>query len=125
MKKMIFALVGSALLLTACSRENKLNKILDGEWNVTELDNQPMPSGTTGTIKFEAGSKGTGNITSTFTVTGIAQPMVSTGTYELEEDTKMTTFVGNDTSVVTVVSYSKTDLHFRDMDNSNLKATKK
>ena len=51
MKKMLFALVGSALLLTACSKENKLNKVLDGEWNVTEYDGQAVAAGVQ-TLKF-------------------------------------------------------------------------
>ena len=44
MKKLLSALVISATVLFSCSKEAKLSRKIDGEWNVTTIDSEPLVS---------------------------------------------------------------------------------
>jgi len=80
------------------SKEAKLNRKIDGEWNVTTVDGNPV-SASTGyesiVFQFEKDKKGKGNVTLTASSASTAQlpSFVYTGTYTLNEDTKINTIL--------------------------------
>jgi len=97
MKKLLSALVISATVLFSCSKEAKLNRKIDGEWNVTTIDSEPLVSESI-VFKFEKDKKGEGNvlITETGTTSNQAGSTTYTGTYTLNEDTEINTILTSD-----------------------------
>lgn len=111
MKKLLFALMAVAFMASSCSKEAKLNKKLDGTWNVTKMNGGALPSGSSIKMTFSKEKKGKGD----YTVVSTFPPLpafTETGTYTLEEDTRIyTTATGASTAdTMVVASYSKTDL---------------
>jgi hypothetical protein len=115
MKKLMMIMVAATLVLASCSKESKLNRKLDGSWDIVSLSvngaDQPMGT-TTMVMEFVKDKKGVGTYTQTSTTNSVAT--VSTGTYVLTDDTKLTTTqltptVETATQIV-VTDYSKTDL---------------
>lgn len=113
MKKMLFVMLAVvAVVAASCSKEAKLNKTLDGTWNVTKIDGAALPTGMSMKITFVKGKKGVGTYTSVTTIPGFGTD-TQTGSYELEDDTKLyMTPTGGTKDTTTVVSYSKTDIKF-------------
>lgn len=100
-------------VLASCSKSNKLNKRLDGTWNVVKINENAVPTGFSYTLKFTKEKDGKGAFT--FTTTTLTIPVTQTGTYSLIDDTKLVmTYSAQDIDTLTVVSYSKTDLKLND-----------
>ena len=108
-------MVAATLVLASCSKESKLNRKLDGSWNVVSysVNGADQPFGTsTMVMEFVKDKKGVGTYTQTSTTSSGSS--VSTGTYVLTDDTKLTisqltpTVETADQFVVT--DYSKSDL---------------
>jgi len=114
-----------AIMFASCSKSNKLNKRLDGEWNVVTIDGTALGSGESVVIKFTKDKKGKGAYVTTFTFSGVSD--TETGTYVLEDDTKITmTETGETTGDVSLIKdYSKTDLTLTDTDGSDAIVLKK
>lgn len=129
MKKVILAVFAVVVMVASCSKENKLNRRLDGEWNVTSYGGTAMPSGYTAVLKFEKDKKGKGKFT--FTQTGPTGAVTSNGTYDLEKDDKIYTLdatAGSTQDTMLVAEYSKTKLVLTDPQGSatsKIEATKK
>lgn len=127
MKKVLLSIFVIAVFAVSCSKENKLNRRLDGEWNVTTLGGTALPSGSSMTFKFEKDKKGKGSYTSVFSDGTTTE--TTTGTYDLEEDTKIyTTDSDGEKDTLVVVSYDKTSLKLTDVAGttaSTMEATKK
>jgi len=126
MKKVFSAICVVAILLTACSKEGKLNKKLDGDWNVTMASGQVIVAPTVVTITFGKDKKDNGTYSINFT-DGV-NSSVETGSYTLEDDTKITlTDVTDptDPSIFTITEYSKTTLKMTESDGTLIEATKK
>jgi uncharacterized protein (TIGR03066 family) len=127
--KKVLSIVAIAMLFiaTSCSKEAKLNRKLDGEWNVTTVDGVAPEAGTSMSIKFEKDEKGTGKVTMTETGGGMSFSLP--GTYTLTDDKSISmvlTFMGDaETSVFTVSDYSKSELTMADEDGSVFKLEKK
>lgn len=109
-------MVAATLVLASCSKESKLNRKLDGSWNVVSYSvdgvDQSMTN-VTMVMSFTKDKKGVGTYTNTLTVLSV--PQVETGSYVLTEDAtitenKITPGTGSSTSVYTVTDYSKSDL---------------
>ncbi len=116
MKKLMMVMVAATLVLASCSKESKLNRKLDGSWNVVSYSvdgvDQSMTN-VTMVMSFTKDKKGVGTYTNTLTVLSV--PQVETGSYVLTEDAtitenKITPGTGSSTSVYTVTDYSKSDL---------------
>ncbi|MFN5444315.1 MAG: META domain-containing protein [Crocinitomicaceae bacterium] len=63
MKKLIYAaFILLAVAFTSCSKEARINRKLDGEWKVTSIAGQPIPTDQTLYFTFEKdGKKGKGS----------------------------------------------------------------
>ena len=113
-----------AVAAASCSKEAKLNKTMDGTWNVTKIDGAALPTGFAMSITYTKGKKGTGTYSSTTTITGIGTE-TSTGTYELVDDvTVYSTDSDGIKDTLTVVTYSKTDIQFKANDGTTIDAVK-
>lgn len=132
MKKFLFLSVAIlAFVLGSCSKEAKLNRKLDGKWDVVTFSGlTPASVGLTAfTIEFTKDKKGKGAYTTTMTEGSVSE--TSTGTYELTDDTKITmteTPTAGSTStpdVSTITNYSKTDLTLTTSDNTVIVLKKK
>ncbi len=122
--KKVLSIVAIAMLFiaTSCSKEAKLNRKLDGEWNVTTVDGVALDASATLTFKFEKDKKGNGKVTTTSTDTDIdyqgqTEYFSQTGTYTLTKDEVITmTFVDSEssgvTAAVTVTDYDKSNMTF-------------
>ena len=126
MKKLMMIRVAATMMMASCSKESKLNKKLDGSWNLVSMSengvDQPM-TGMTMVMAFVKDKKGVGTYTQTFTITGFPAS-VETGTYALTDDTsisitKLTPTAGTASSV-TVTDYSKTDMTLTDTDANGI-----
>ena len=113
MKKILFAMFAVAIMFASCSKESKLNRKLDGSWNLVTYDGAALATGESEVVKFDKDKKGKGTLT--YTATGSGLSVSFTGTYELDKDEKITiTITGSTANVETVVDYSKTDLTIKD-----------
>lgn len=111
-------MIAATLVLASCSKEARLNRKLEGTWNVqsyTENGNAFSMAGLTRSITFTKEKKGVGNYSMTTTI--LSFPTVETGTYAITSDTKITkTQVapvltsGSAITVMNIVSFSKTDM---------------
>jgi len=118
-------------VLASCSKESKLNRKIDGTWDVVTISGvAPSAFGvTTFTIAFSKDKKGTGTYTTT--MVGATGTDTGTGTYELTDDTKITMTNTPDAGEVatadvsTVTDYSKTDMTLTDSDNAVIVLKKK
>lgn len=106
-----------AVIASACSKEKKLNRKLNGDWDIVTMDGTALPSGTTATISFDKDKKA-GTYVFTMTAGGVTD--TENGTYELIEDTKiiMTENGSTDKDTSLVASYSKSDLKITDTDGT-------
>lgn len=118
-------------VLASCSKESKLNRKIDGTWDIVTMGGvAPSTFGVTSfTIEFSKDKKGTGTYTTT--MVGATGTDTGTGTYELTDDTKITmtnTPVAGETStpdVNTVTDYSKTDMTLTSSENTVIVLKKK
>jgi hypothetical protein len=123
MKKLMFVLLAAAtMMMTACSKENKLNKKLEGTWSLVSRTEGGITAtaeamGMTYTMTFTKVEKDAGTYVSVTTYTGFPS-YTSTGAYTLHEDTQMTSTQSTPTTgsadVLIVNSYSKTDMTVTD-----------
>ena len=112
----------ATMVLASCSKESRLNRKLDGTWDVVSYGTYTPASMelTAFNIAFSKDKKGVGSYTTT--MTSAAGTETGTGTYVLTDDTKITmtsTPVAGYTStpdVNTITDYSKTDLTLTDAD---------
>lgn len=115
MKNLLFVLVAvTAVTFASCSKSNKLNKRLDGTWEVTKLDGESMEDDFKMEFTFDKESGGKGNLEIKSTITFMGQTMSETtkGTYTLEKDEKITIKTDDDEDDMTakILEYSKTDM---------------
>jgi len=108
--KLLFILTLS-LSLFSCTKATRLNNTLDGKWNVTTYSGAPLPSGTTMTITYTKGSKGSGNYITTVIINGDSESEF--GSYLLEKNTHITytpTASGNIPYSFTIEKHTKKNL---------------
>ena len=120
MKKIFTVLFVASILLVSCSKESKLNRKLDGEWNCVTYDGIAPTAGQSLVVKFDKDKKGKGNMTWTFVDAGVTD--VDTYSYVLVEDKKII-FTGTGstaayTDTLLVKSHSKKDLTITDVDGN-------
>ena len=109
MKKFLFLSVAIlAFVLGSCSKEARLNRKLDGKWEVTTEAGVAVADADKYTITFTKDKKGTGALVFASSVDAFA----ISGSYELDKNEKITiTFPGSTTpEVLKVKDYSKSKL---------------
>lgn len=108
MKNLIFTLVAVlAIGLTSCSKDRRINKKLDGSWNVIVYKNAVMPSGSSLNLTFNKGSKGSGTGSSV----GTGYFILSNFSFIYNIDNKKLTIIyGSTVDVYTVSNYSSTEI---------------
>lgn len=105
MKKFLFLSVAIlAFVLGSCSKEAKLNRKLDGKWEITTVNSVAVPAADAYTITFTKDKKGKGAVVYSVGALSI------TGTYVLTEDKTITVTIGGGADVMTVSDYSKDKL---------------
>ena len=115
MKKILFLSI-AILALVSCSKESRLNKKIDGTWDIVSVEGEtPASMGLSSmTIEFTKDEKGKGAYIVKMTEGVLSESI--TGTYALTDDTKITmtdTPTSGEVSTpeeMTINSYSKTDL---------------
>jgi hypothetical protein len=134
MKKLMMVMFVATAILASCSKESKLNRKLDGKWDVVSMTTAgvtmtPTEMGATSfVIEFTKDKKGVGSYTTTMVAATATE--TSTGTYTLTDDTKMTmteTPAAGSTStpdVMTVNDYSKTDMTMTSTSGTVIKVKK-
>ena len=119
--KKVLSIVAIAMLFiaTSCSKEAKLNRKLDGEWNVTSISGEALITSEGSLVfKFEKDKNGNGKVTMTQAeiYQGATMSYSYSGTYILTKDDVITmTLVDGTTSdvyPVIVSSYDKTNMTF-------------
>lgn len=120
MKKLLIALLAvTTLSLSSCSKDQTINRQLDGSWTATKVDGQDMPSGSSLEYTFSKDKKGKG--TGTMNGTGFysAFSNVSFSYVIADEKITMTTSNTSFSATYTVSDHSKTEMTLTDMsDNS-------
>lgn len=129
---MFVFIAATTMLLASCSKENKLNKKLEGSWELVSTTENGVTttaaaSGYTNTMTFTKVEKNSGTWTSSSVYMGVTY--TSSGTYTLTEDTQITITQtapsAGTPSVSTVTEYSKTDLTVIDSDGATMVFKKK
>jgi PBP1b-binding outer membrane lipoprotein LpoB len=126
MKKFLFLSVAIlAFVLGSCSKEARLNRKLDGKWEVTTVDGNTVSDLDKYTVEFTKDKKGKGSVMYTSTSIGLS----FIGFYDLEKNEKITVTMNlngtTDTSVQKVKEYSKSKLVLTDEDGTNVTEFKK
>jgi uncharacterized protein (TIGR03066 family) len=123
-KGLVLMMLAVVFVMASCSKESKLNRKLDGKWNLTKVDGNALPSGYTSSITFTKDKK-VGTYSASFTFAGLSG--TDTGTYTLEGDTKITmtsNATGSTATTSTITEYSKTTLIITDADGDTAEYTK-
>jgi hypothetical protein len=111
-KSGFLALALIAVLFSSCSKEQRLNRKLDGTWSVTSIDGNAMSSGESITMTFSKDKKGRGDFVMNFT-DPIFGNSTEQGDYKLTTDEQLSFFYTDGAvDVVRITDYSKEDLTF-------------
>lgn len=116
MKRLLFGLLAvTALVMTSCSKDAKINKRLDGEWKVVSYDGQAPESGESETYTFVKTEKLSG--TGTYNYTSGSATITFPFTYVIADE-KITLTVdfgsGSDSETSEVITYEKDKMEFKD-----------
>jgi hypothetical protein len=126
MKKVLSLIVAITMLFASCSKERKLNKKLDGKWEVETIATDGVaisPSLFGGSIVFEFSKdkRDTGDVTIRFTDGTDTQ--TRSGSYKLTKDEKVTITLDNESEEFIVQDYSKDEMTMDQTDESGEKIT--
>jgi hypothetical protein len=111
MTKLLTVLVALTVVLASCSKEVKLNKKVDGEWNL--VTNNGSEPNYTDVVTFTKDEKGTGKFLEVLTYSGGTTNTYS-GTYQMTKDDIITITTPQGKIIWTVDSYSSTELKVDD-----------
>lgn len=101
----------AAICFTSCSKERKLNKRLDGDWNLISYDGSALSH--TEVWTFKKSSTGNGTIKSIETYIpsgGATYTSTHTGTYVLTKDETIAIDWDNGDDTFVITEYSRKDL---------------
>lgn len=108
MKNVIFVFVAVLTIgLGSCSKDRRINKKLDGSWNVTVYENVVMPSGSSLNLTFKKGDNTSG--TGTSVGTGFFVLSNFEFIYNIDNE-KMTLSHGNTVDNYTISAYSNEEI---------------
>jgi len=115
MKKILFCILSAALFFIACTPQQTVNENLNGTWNESLYNGDPLPSGTSTIIKFVK----SGDVNGTYTITSTSKGSTTTnsGTYTIANELTIT-LINSDKNVSSIVftiyARSKTALSLQD-----------
>ncbi len=115
MKKSLFVLLALIATITfSCSKDAKINRRIDGEWNVVTLGGVPLDVDESITFKFIKDDKltGDGTITETWSSGSYTTPF----TYTVGSE-KIIFVIDGSSEVLSVLTYEKDKLELIDSDN--------
>ena len=115
MKKSLFVLLALIATITfSCSKDAKINRSIDGEWNVVTLGGVPLDVDESITFKFIKDDKltGDGTITETWSSGSYTTPF----TYTVGSE-KIIFVIDGSSEVLSVLTYEKDKLELIDSDN--------
>ena len=114
MKKYLFILLAIVVTtITSCSKDAKINRRIDGEWQVKTIGGSPLGSDESYVFKFIKDKKLTGD--GTVTYTDDFDSDVEPFTYSVS-DQKITFVFNGYAEVLTVLKYEKEKLELMDFD---------
>ena len=103
----------------SCNKDQKINKQLDGEWNMSMYDGKAITAGDV-VLKFVAGKDGAGTVTTT-----IKGQTPAAGTYVIK-DAKFTSTTGSKSETSTINEHTSTKFKItNDTDHKVIEMTKK
>jgi hypothetical protein len=115
MKKVLFMMLAIvATLITSCSKDAKINRRIDGEWQVKSIAGVAMGSDESYVFKFNKDNKLTGDGTATYTDSFGTDS--APFTYSVA-DQKITIVADGVASIFSVSKYVKDKLELIDEDN--------
>jgi hypothetical protein len=123
MKHLLFIALGLVLLTSSCSKERKLNKKIDGVWELQTIDGVAVTDFTM-QLSFSWQEKNSGTYQIFYTFTDGTPDATESGTYSLTEDTDIILTSGGATETLPVDSYSDNELIVIGEANSKWKFTK-
>ena len=101
MKKFLFLSVAIlAFVLGSCSKEARLNRKLDGKWELTTEDGVAVAEEDKITVEFTKDKDGKGAVTMASTSQGFALP----GTYTLDKNEKITITAGKGGAISAIIA---------------------
>jgi hypothetical protein len=109
MKNLLFIALGLVLISTSCSKQKKLNKSIEGKWNLTQIEGVSI-TGFTQTMEFKRFDKGHGDFEVITTPAGLPGQTL-TGEYYISEKA---------TSIMFTYSNSDTEAYSFDTQEDNL-----
>ncbi|MBI1836800.1 MAG: lipocalin family protein [Flavobacteriia bacterium] len=114
--KKVLAIIGiSFLILTSCRPEVVINHKLEGEWNLTSLNDLPLPLNNSQSIIFDDCKGASGKLTYSTTENSIST--VVSGIYSVYKSATITMAFSDDPNVDTrifdIISSSKTELKIK------------
>lgn len=125
MKKVLALLVAVTMLFSSCSKEKKLNRKLDGKWDIESFSGVPPKAGESISVIFNKDKK-EGTFSIKVTQNGFS--VAIKGKYTLTEDEIITLtptdLTNYDILVFTVTKYDKQDLTLTQSDNTVWKLKK-
>lgn len=113
-KAVIMMLAIAATLITSCSKDAKINRRIDGEWQVKTIGGEPLGTGESYVFKFNKDKKLTGD--GTFTMTDSLGTDATTFSYSVA-DQKITVISNGESGVFSVSKYEKDNIELIDSDN--------
>ncbi len=84
MKKQLFISLSIMMLFVSCSKQKKMNKNIEGKWNLTYVDGN-LVSGYSQTIEFTRSDRANGDFKAITTPTGLAS-VTQNGEYYINEE---------------------------------------
>jgi hypothetical protein len=112
-KGLLVLLVAVLAVVSSCSKDAKINRRLDGEWNVVSIGGVVTEATESYTMKFIKEDKLTGNGTLTYTF--MSQSFVDAFTYSVL-DQKITLIVDGTAEMLSVTKYDKDRMEMIDTD---------
>jgi hypothetical protein len=109
MKHLLFIALGLVLMTTACSKERKLNKNIDGVWKLQTIDGVAVTDFTM-VLAFNWFEKKGGSYQLFYTYTDGSPDVTETGTYTLNEDKEIILTSGGATDTLPVDSCTDNEL---------------
>jgi len=112
-KGLLVLLVAVLAVVSSCSKDAKINRRLDGEWNVVSIGGVVPEATESYTMKFIKEDKLTGD--GTFTYTFLSESFVDAFTYSVL-DQKITLIIDGTAEMFSVTKYDKDRMEMIDTD---------
>jgi hypothetical protein len=107
MKNLLFIALGLVLISTSCSKQNKVNKAIEGKWNLTQIEGVPT-TGFTQTMEFTRIDKSRGDFEAITTPTGLPS-QTQAGEYYISDPVNSIGFTFNNGDTESMIMDTQED----------------